>query len=576
MTNAKLIKKSFRSLMTMMIFAGVVAMCGSFIDGVVIGNFLGADHMASFGYAAPVFMIIAAVAGIFANGGKALCSIYLGEGKYEEARKNYTLSMLSSAVFGVLITIVCQFAAEPIARLLGASGSYVAETAGYIRGIGIGAVPIMLMQVITSYLSLDNAEKLSFVGAFVMAAVNITLDLLVGLVWHGGLFEMALVTSVSYLAALLAQLVYFKHKDRLFRFVKPEVTLKKFGTLVNTGLPSAVSRVSFSVACVLINIMLSASAGEMAVSAVSVQSTLSNFISAIFMGITSTISVFSGMYYGERNRTALRDSFKIACKYGLILSGAITVLLLSAAPLFASLILKADEATMDMATTCLRFFALSQPTEILSLILMYHYLSTEKIGLSHIVCVLHNFVLLVVPAFLLEKVMGLNAIWLGWLMSGVLLIPIMIPLLKKYNGGTHLEKWMAVSQNLEPTDQKVFEVSISDSMEDVMNTVESVKAFCADIGIDENQTRRICLAIEEMVGNIVQYAFKGKRGHFIDIRLTSSKEGGHLSIRDNGVKFDPISYRNSDEQYGIRLMRGIAKGMVYRYTVGMNNLTIYI
>jgi len=79
MTNAKLIKKSFRSLMTMMIFAGVVAMCGSFIDGVVIGNFLGADHMASFGYAAPVFMIIAAVAGIFANGGKALCSAYLGE-----------------------------------------------------------------------------------------------------------------------------------------------------------------------------------------------------------------------------------------------------------------------------------------------------------------------------------------------------------------------------------------------------------------------------------------------------------------------------------------------------------------
>ncbi len=576
MTNAKLIKKSFRSLMTMMIFAGVVAMCGSFIDGVVIGNFLGADHMASFGYAAPVFMIIAAVAGIFANGGKALCSAYLGEGKYVEVRKNYSLSIIASVVFGALITLICNLAAETIARVLGASGNYVAETADYIRGIGIGAIPIMLMQVVTSYLSLDNAEKLSFLGAIVMAAVNITLDLMVGLVWHGGLFEMALATSASYLAALLAQLIYFGRKDRLFSMVKTDFSIKKFGQLVNTGLPSAVSRVSFSVACVLINIMLSVSAGEMAVSAISVQSTLSNFISAIFMGITSAVSVFSGMYYGERNRTALRYSFRIACRYGLILAVVIAVILLAFAPQLASLILKADDGTMGMAADCLRFFALSQPTEILSLILMYHYLSTKKLALSHTICVLHNFVLLVVPAFLLEMFMGVRGIWLGWLMSGVLLVPIMIPLLGKYKGGTQLEKWMALERDFEPKDQKIFEVSISDSMEDVMKTVQSVKAFCIDAGIDENRARRLCLAIEEMVGNITQHAFRGKGGHFIDIRITASWQDSCLSVCDNGVKFNPLSYQNQEEQYGIRLIRGIAKGMDYRYTVGMNNLSVFL
>ena len=38
--NDKLISKSFSSMMTLMIFAGVVAMCGSVIDGVIIGNCL--------------------------------------------------------------------------------------------------------------------------------------------------------------------------------------------------------------------------------------------------------------------------------------------------------------------------------------------------------------------------------------------------------------------------------------------------------------------------------------------------------------------------------------------------------
>jgi Na+-driven multidrug efflux pump len=576
MLNNKLIAKSFRSLMTMMIFAGVVAMCGSFIDGVVTGNFLGADKMASFGYASPVFMIIAAIAGIFANGGKALCSVYLGEGSYDKARKNFSLSILSTVIFGIIIMVVCLFCAESIASVLGASGEYVFETAQYIRGLGIGAVPIMLMQVLTSYLSLDNAEILSFLGAIVMTIVNISLDFMVGLVWHGGLFEMALATSASYLAATLAMLIYFLRKDKLFCFTKPELSFKELGSITNTGLPSAVSRVSFSVACVLINWMLSACAGEIAVTAVSVQSTISNFISAIFMGVTSTISVFSGIYYGERNKPALKISFVTACKYGLIMSVAIAVVVLAAAPFLAGLILQADELTLSIASDSLRFYAVSLPTEMLSLILMYHYLSTEKLALSHIVCVFHNFVLLVVPAFLLEKVLGLNGIWLGWLMSGILLIPIMIPLLRKYKGGTQLEKWMALSKDFEPKDRKVFEVSITDNMEDVMKVVADIKTFCMDSGIEQIQSSRISLAVEEMVGNIVQHGFKRKSGNFIDIRLVVSGDGGCLSIRDNGIKFNPLSYKNSQEQYGIRIIRGISKGMDYRYAVSMNNLNIFI
>ena len=43
-------------MMILMIFAGVVAMCGSVIDGVIIGNYLSADSMTAFGYASPVFI----------------------------------------------------------------------------------------------------------------------------------------------------------------------------------------------------------------------------------------------------------------------------------------------------------------------------------------------------------------------------------------------------------------------------------------------------------------------------------------------------------------------------------------
>jgi anti-sigma regulatory factor (Ser/Thr protein kinase) len=367
-------------------------------------------------------------------------------------------------------------------------------------------------------------------------------------------------------------------KERLFKLVKPELSFEEFGNIAGTGLPSAVSRVSFSVACVLINRMLASGAGEIAVTAASVQSTLSNFISAIFMGVTSSVSVFSGIYYGERNKPALKASFVTACKYGLILAVAAGVIIFAGAPYFAGLILTADGQTLSVASDSLRFYALSLPTEVLSLVLMYHYLSTEKLMLSHYICVLHNLVLLVVPAFVLERIIGLNGIWLGWLMSGVLLIPFMLLPLKRYSniGGTQLEKWMAISADFEPENKKVYEISITDNMDDVMQVSADIKLFCIESGLPELQSSRISLAIEEMVGNIVRHGFKRKTGNYIDIRLVIGSDGGCLSIRDNGVKFNPLVYENNREQYGIRIIRGISKGIDYRYGVSMNNLNIFI
>ena len=93
-------------MMCMMIFAGIVAMCGSVIDGVVIGNCLGADNMTAFGYAAPVFMVIASIGGIFSSGGKAECAVLTGAGRYDEARENFMRAVVLTVLSGVLLMVL--------------------------------------------------------------------------------------------------------------------------------------------------------------------------------------------------------------------------------------------------------------------------------------------------------------------------------------------------------------------------------------------------------------------------------------------------------------------------------------
>ena len=78
--------------------------------------------------------------------------------------------------------------------------------------------------------------------------------------------------------------------------------------------------------------------------------------------------------------------------------------------------------------------------------------------------------------------------------------------------------------------------------------------------------------------NIVEHGFTGKKGkHFIDLRLALEKDGsGCLSLRDNGVKFNPLEYRNRDIQYGLAIIRGISEKIDYHYVASMNCLNVMI
>ena len=64
---------------------------------------------------------------------------------------------------------------------------------------------------------------------------------------------------------------------------------------------------------------------------------------------------------------------------------------------------------------------------------------------------------------------------------------------------------------------------------------------------------------------------------FIDLRLTLEKDGsGCLSLRDNGVKFNPLEYRNRDTQYGLAIIRGISEKIDYHYVASMYCLNVMI
>ena len=177
MTNDSLIKRVFSSYLFIGILSTLTATAGMLVDGIVIGQVLGAQCVTAFGFAGPIVLLTAAVAGIFSNGGSAAASIHLGSGDERAVRLNFTVACAGTLLCSALFTTVLLVFDAEIAGLLGANGEIVPLTAEYVRGVALGMIPTMMTQVIMIYIRLNDGAKTSFLSVVCMTVCNVAMDL---------------------------------------------------------------------------------------------------------------------------------------------------------------------------------------------------------------------------------------------------------------------------------------------------------------------------------------------------------------------------------------------------------------
>ena len=140
--------------------------------------------------------------------------------------------------------------------------------------------------------------------------------------------------------------------------------------------------------------------------------------------------------------------------------------------------------------------------------------------------------------------------------------------------------WIDLAQlpaNFTPNPERILDVSLNGSMDQVMELSSRIHEFCRKYSDDEKKIHRLALCIEEMAGNIARHGRKGNKPLSIDIRVIM-EEDIIFRMRDNGVPFNPIQYDDhqsgSEDTIGIHLVRGITKEIKYTYANSMNNLMI--
>lgn len=581
MTNDNLIKKVFYSYLTISIMATLAATIGMLVDGIVVGQFLGQDAVSAFGLAGPMFLLIAAMAGIFSNGGSACASNHVGRGNAEKVRLNFTVTILGAAAVGAVMTCVCVFGDTAVAALLGAEGELIQMTADYIRGIGLGVIPLMLSQVIMIYIRLDNDSNLSFVSVVLMTICNITLDIVLTTVFHMGLFGMGLATSISYTVSVLVCCIHFLKKTNILKFSALKDGLAECKDIVVTGIPSALNRGCMTARGIILNRLLIVLAGSIAVSALAVQNNINQFLSSITMGVGMTTMMMAGIFFGERDKKSLEKTLKVSLKTGILLSAVTSLLVIVFARQAVGMFLKGEGEAIVLSVRSLRLFCLSLPLSLSCVVLLNFYQCTKNLFMANLICIGHGLAFVVLVSLALSPFIGTDGVWISFLCSEILMLLVLVLVIRFKIGRwpKSFSDMMMLSDDFIPAQEKILDISISNDMAQVMELSGRIEEFCVNYTEDSEKVLRLSLCIEEMAGNIVQHGFKDKKGHSIDIRIIIDKDSIIFRMRDDGIAFNPIQYADEirtgeDQTLGIQMIRKIAKNMEYSNAIGLNNLMI--
>ena len=585
MQDKAIVRQMFFSTFRVTAIMMLTTMLGTTVDGIVTGQFLGADAVTATGLLNPITMVFSMVGTVLGSGTSLLCSRYLGMADPDRMNRTFSTSVSFMAVSAVVFSILMYVLSPTLATAVGASGENEVLKP-LIVDYFHGYAPVLLAQWLSvglsSLMQLDSDAKRAMLSTLVSTSLNITGDLLNVKVFHGGMFGMSLATTLSTYAGAVVLLLHFRKKDRVLHYVRSSVDLRELKDIVPSGLSSAVNQGAIVLRSLCINALLLRIATKSSVAAMTVSQNLVTLFIAMSLGVLISTANVSSVFAGERDRGNIEKLASVSLRAALTIGAAAYIAFFVAAPFFVRMFLSSAEAEIsNEAASCLRVQALTLVFTLPAYSITGIYQGTDRKWRSYLISALREGVFAILLAIPLGFAFGEVGVWCAFPLSSLTALVALYLMAWKENGAApkRLSDLLLLSAEYDADPDRVLDIMVH-SMDEVMNASEEIRLMCSRQGASRRVKTFLPLAMEEMAGNIVQYGFDDGKPHSVDVRLVRLQEGWSLRLRDNCKPFDPVDWlkrNNSDDPtkgIGIRMILSVAKDVRYIPLMQLNNLII--
>ena len=571
----KLLDSFFKNFLFGTVIAVVCTILTIILNGILAGNFFGKIGLAAYGLAMPVIYANLAIGYIFSYGGSIVASNHMSDEK--RVNNNFSVVCIVATIVGVILTVLLLFFSSNIAQIFGASGESFDATVSFMRGLFLGILPIMFLNIFVNYSRIDGYPLVGLYAGLILFILNLILDLVFVLVLKMDIFGIGLATSLSTALTVLFLLGHFLSKKSSYKFRTDLEFKMELSQIIKSGLPSALNQVYNMARTIITNNLGAMVGGVIFLGALSVQSNVYMLLCSVGIGIGSTTLALGGVFYGENDKTLLEQLLGISIKYALILIFIIAIILFIFAPNFVYIFGENPEV-YGTAIRGLRIFAWSLPFSGLCYILLNFYNATQQLDIANYISFAHSFLFLSAFAIIFSFLIGGDGIWISFVLCEIvtlLTIPFLIKL-KTKKFPKSLSDFVIVDKDEFPSED-TYEAHV-ESVEELLDLVENIDEKLIGNDLDNKTILKIELILEEMGTSIFTHAYKFKKNKYLNIRIHyRNVEEVIIYFQDNGIPFDiEKECWDKKEFHEFKIIKNFSKDINYNYNLRLNNNKIII
>lgn len=581
--NSKLVRKILLSYAVTFMVINLADSLTMMADGMVISRGLGPTALAALGMADPSFKIANLFAGVMSVGMQSLCAQAMGSGDRKKANAVFSAGMSVTIAMAVIITILAFTCTGTLCRLFGAGNDPVLydDLYRYMKGWFTGFPGYLIFFVLSPLVTLDGNKKNLTVATFVQSIVNIVGDILSVYVLDAGVYGVGFSTGLSFNISACILVLNFFRKQSVF---KPFSTMPDFKVLPKTvriGLPKITLQVCKILAPIFINRTIIAIGGSIAMSAMSVKSSILNFCLIIGSGVAESVALMTHILYSEKDATSLKQTVKVALRVHLMLCTLFSILLFIFAGTLTTLYFTPLTEEWILAKNVVRCLALSLPVSGCNQILVEYLHSARKMVAVHSLTIAQRLVSIVFFTVVLGSIFGINGLFAAIPVSevAVLIVYVVIILLKKRKSDIW-NRLLMIPDGFGYNSENSFSVSIS-TVEEAVAVSERIEAFCNQHGVDQRKAYFSARCMEELSTNIILNGFtRDDKKHHCDIRVMLDPDEVVLRLRDDcpyfniRERYDSLAEDDIDAGVWIRMVFALAKDVNYINIFNTNTLII--
>lgn len=583
----KVLDQSFFSIFITFSLIELTHTSGTLIDGLIVSNFLNAASMAAAGIGQPIFSVAGIFGGMFATGMQTLCTRELGRANVPGFNRLFSAVMYLGTALSVCLMILLLFTARPLAMFLGASGKgaeLAVLAARYLRGVIIGLPAMVLIGVVSSAIQMDSGRKRVMISAIIISVSNVLFDL-IAVSLDLGMFGIGLATALSQYSALGYLLLHFRRKDRMLKFVPFSTNVKETLHLLSCGTEKALRRLANVVRPVFLNKLIIFYGGAMAMTAMSVNNSVSDFTRFFAVGLADATALMVGVLFGEMNEEGIHESVKCALRYCAVFCGCICVLFMIFARPIAKFYISEEGELLELTVFAIRMIALQAPLGGILQPRIAYLQAIEHIKNMQLLTILSKLVYVILSAFVLGAAFGAYGILASFLVSDLLSLQTVrwYYSLKNRKVFPNLSDYLDLPAGFRRKPWDVIELDIR-NIEDISLTSEQIMMFCKGHKIDRKTGFRAALCFEELAANIIEHGFpRCTKNPGIDLRLVYDPKELIIRMQDNCASFDverqiamavDEGSQKPDEKLGLRIIGAMAANIKYVHTLETNNVIL--